>query len=329
MGKVEEKKPEPTGFDKKMKYKKYISYFLTVLIILFLVWNISKNWDSIKETQWQFTASNTTLLLLSISAIYATNILSWHFVTRALGENVKLKDNFELWIISNASRLLPGGIWQYPGRVILLAKKGVSKKNGLVAVLIEALLTLSLGVVTFLLSLFYWQLPLISGAVKIGIFILLLSPLLVLFVTTKIGWNLLLSLVSKIKKGEYELTHVHFNKIWIAPLFFIFFLKFIAIGVSIFILLSIAAPLPLSSIPFVVGAYALSWIIGYLAIFAPGGIGVTELSLAGIMSIKFDFNLALVVAVSFRVILLASEFLLVAIALVSSKVHNHKSYNDD
>src|SRR3989344_3756096 len=117
--------------------KKIFSYILVGGIFVFLFWNIVQNREYISSVNWILKSSDIFLFILFVIFIYVSNILSWHIVTKFLGLELSIFSNAKIWMISNFSRFIPGGIWQYPSRVILLAKKGVDKKSAITAVLIE------------------------------------------------------------------------------------------------------------------------------------------------------------------------------------------------
>jgi len=63
-------------------------------------------------------------------------------------------------------------------------------------------------------------------------------------------------------------------------------------------------PLPLAT---AIGAFALGYILGLLALFAPGGVGVRELVLVGLLAPFLGSGGAVVVSVASRVLLTLME----------------------
>jgi hypothetical protein len=63
------------------------------------------------------------------------------------------------------------------------------------------------------------------------------------------------------------------------------------------------------------GIFAGAYIIGLIAVFVPGGLGVREGILAGLLSAFFPFPVAVAIAFGSRIWITAAELLCVVIAL--------------
>jgi uncharacterized membrane protein YbhN (UPF0104 family) len=60
---------------------------------------------------------------------------------------------------------------------------------------------------------------------------------------------------------------------------------------------------PSHDLPAYVGAFAIAWIVGFVAIYAPGGIGVREAVLVALLRGRLGSADALVLAVTSRLVL--------------------------
>jgi uncharacterized membrane protein YbhN (UPF0104 family) len=63
-----------------------------------------------------------------------------------------------------------------------------------------------------------------------------------------------------------------------------------------------------------VGAYSLSWVVGFLAVFAPAGAGVREAVMIGVLHTQTTTAIAVTVALVSRAITVASDALTAGIA---------------
>ena len=72
------------------------------------------------------------------------------------------------------------------------------------------------------------------------------------------------------------------------------------------------APLPLTT---AIGAFTLGYILGLLALFAPGGVGVRELVLVGLLAPFLGSGGAVAVSVASRVLLTLTEALAALLTL--------------
>lgn len=107
--------------------KKSIAYLVIIGIFIFLGINIIRVWMYIPNVNLRLGLEDIALLILIGGMVYLSNIICWHMLTKSLDMRINLLKNLRIWMLSNFSRLLPGGIWQYPSRVYLLSGEKVTK----------------------------------------------------------------------------------------------------------------------------------------------------------------------------------------------------------
>ncbi len=88
----------------------------------------------------------------------------------------------------------------------------------------------------------------------------------------------------------------------------------IGYGLEFALFASALVPVGMADVPRLVGAQALSYVAGVAAVFAPGGVGVREAALAGLLLPVWPASVGLVVAAASRVWLVATEALVGAAA---------------
>lgn len=304
--------------------KKAFSYIIVFFIFSFLVWNIRNNWETISTLEWDLRNTNTLWLLIFLVLVYSVNVVSWHLVIKALKAKVSLKKNLKIWIFSNIARLLPGGIWQYPSRVYLLSKEKISKTLGTTAVIVEVLFTLGVGAAVVFASLAFWQLPEEYVAYGEALWFFLLVPLLlILLLTNQKILNVAVALIARVKgKKEAVLADIRIPPIWFPVLVTAFLARFLVIGSALFFLARLVLPLDLSLLPIFIGVFSLSWLLGYITLLAPAGLGVTEVSLTALLSLYIPFSLAAVLAIAFRIALVGMEIVFLLVAFLFIKDDN-------
>lgn len=295
--------------------KKVIFSLFVLLIFWFLAKNISGNLGVIRSFNWNFSFQDLLLIFVTFTGIYLTNILSWQVLLKAVGVKLPFIKNLKIWLLSNATRLLPGGIWQYPSKIVMLEKEGVKRNTSLIAVIMETLFTLSFGSVIVFATLPFWGIPEKFSYLNNFLWLFLASPILAVLMLHPKLVKILVSYLAKIRKTKIEFKGVKFSKKDLIVASLLFFLKFLVFGVAFFVLFNIVYPLTPSLFPVLVGTLTLSWIIGFLAVFAPAGLGVTELTLVLLLSPHFPLGVASLMAVVFRVALLLFEGIFLVIAL--------------
>jgi uncharacterized membrane protein YbhN (UPF0104 family) len=93
-------------------------------------------------------------------------------------------------------------------------------------------------------------------------------------------------------------------------------LLWIFIGSSFFVMFSEFQP---SVAPLFIGGYAVSWAVGYIAVFAPGGLGVREAVLAFVFSNIASVEMIAVYAAMNRIIWVIAEVLFGLVGMVQKQ----------
>ncbi len=96
-------------------------------------------------------------------------------------------------------------------------------------------------------------------------------------------------------------------------------LQFALIGTGLWLIARSITEIAPVSIPFFVAAWAAGGTVGFLAFFAPGGIGVREAILLGLLGSVIGTPTAAIVAVGFRILHVLVELVLILFAAVLMK----------
>lgn len=280
-----------------MSLKKILPFVLIIIILIFLFFRVFSEWSEIKVHILNINSINIAIAIFLSVPLYFLNAFTWHLLTKAVGVNLPFKKNLRIWLFSNTARFLPGGFWQYPSRIYLLDKQKVTKVEATASLLLEALSNLVVGaMVVLVIFLFTPNIIKIDKLFWVLIFTISL-PLIIYLVKTKIPKKL------KIFKS------VKISKRTLALLFITIFLQYFFAGLTLFILINSVIPISITLIPILVGIFTASWLLGYIAVFAPSGLGVQEVSMATLLSFYIPFSLAGFLAILFRVVLLLAEAL--------------------
>jgi len=287
---------------------KFFQIAFLVLIGLLIGRIIYENWQEITKYEWSLNLPYlipSFLLLLIHSALLAT---AWQRLVLLTGERLSLRASYKITVLSAFARYLPGGIWDHVGRFALAKKEyGLEGKHVFLSVVLNIVLTVFAGVAIFLLSLLsfsnYPNLRFLSWSlifIPLGL-VILYPPLL------KKTMNFILS---KLGKEQLKLS---FSYPQILKTTFWFFLSWVIIGFSFFLLICAFSVIDLSLLPAIVGIFAISWVIGFLTPIAPNGAGVREASLILLLGTVIPAPLAIVSALSFRLLIIAGDITSAAI----------------
>lgn len=297
--------------------KKIFSALIIFTALGFLLLNIYKNFSEIRFYPWHYSSVNILLLILFLIPIYFSNGLSWHLIVKALGGTVNLKVNLKVWMLSNLSRFIPGGFWQYPTRILMSSNQRISKTIATTAVVVETLFNLLVGSLVVIVTILFFGINIKQEAINfIGAMLLILLFFFYCLSSSKI-LNSLLRILAKLLKKKID--RINLNSKYIPLLCLSFYLQFVLAGASLFFLSRGVIELEFSQLPTFIGIYAASWLLGYITILAPGGLGIQEISIAAFLSNFMPLPLASILAITLRVCLYISEIFTIILVTILNK----------
>lgn len=252
-------------------------------------------------------------IIASVALILIVRLLNTDLVQRSLelvGWKPNFKEAFNLVSISQLGKYIPGGVWQFVARFAAYKDNNLSVKNMGVSFLVENL-WMVLG--SLFVSLFFLG---ISAPVTIldqfGIH-LTSSLLQIISISSLVLFIISLIVIEFVVKTEYHQPKLK-NVI---PQFVSQFLLWVTLGVSFFVLFSKIGSL--NDLFFTIGAFGISFLAGYVAIFAPGGIGIREYVAVVLFSILFSSSEIGIYTIMHRLLYTVVEFLLGGIAYLLSR----------
>jgi uncharacterized membrane protein YbhN (UPF0104 family) len=279
-----------TGASSKLfsYFIRIFKYLLVIAIVYFVGRKIVSNWGEIKDYDWQI---NPFLLLLSILLHQIALLIyskMWCMVIKSFGYNLPLKYGFRISNLANLGRYIPGKIWSALGAIYLLRPFGISKELAVTSWILTTIFILPPAfLLGFLAILSYpqtishlagfniWSFIALAIMICISIFIIFFSK------RTSELFNIFLK---KIKRPAIDFA---FGKKIAVQIFMGYLIGWIVYGIAFYTFLNSIMMDP--GIPLLVGigSFILAYVIGYLTIFSPGGLGVRELVLMAILSAYF------------------------------------------
>lgn len=270
--------------------------------ILFFAWGSRETLVAI------LVQADMPLLALSISFWMAAHLVSPLMAKLLLDHHTKplgYAVAFQVHAQNLPARYLPGGIWHTVGRVADFHRNGFSSRRLALLVFLEnclaASVTLAVGgtVVGFFRGLEGWgtiaYLAAIGGT----------AGLIVTWFVANV-WRV---------GGRKRISFVLYAKCVAAVLLF---WVFAAIAFLSYLCAFPAIPCSSSWLE-TVGVYLMSWGIGFIAIFAPQGLGVFEAVLGGLIASPLSPQAAVVLVGGFRLVMLCAELLIWLISRMWSR----------
>jgi glycosyltransferase 2 family protein len=254
-----------------------------------------------KEHPVDFSAANGWLLALAagitLAAVVAYGSV-WPSILRRMGTSPP-KGSIAIFLQSQLGKYLPGSVWQYAGRVGLARNRGVPVPTTILSLAIEVG---GSAIAAAVLGLFLLPARL---ALPLAIAVLLAVTLAWSSRAVQRLFDLALRLVARVLRfpvPDLQLVRRVLPVVTLVyvPVWIVYGLAFWATGRALF-------AVPVDDIAFFSAAFAIGWLVGMAAVFAPGGIGVREAVLVGLLGPRIGQREAIVVAATSRLLLTAAD----------------------
>lgn len=288
---------ELTPNSKPMKpqtWLKLAGYLVAIVIFFFLFKSLRNNWDQIDWKTLRFNPLYLSASFILAAAGFLVSTYCWKLIMIELGGRVSFQQVFHIMASTVLGKYVPGGVWLTASRLYLAEKSQLPKSLVFLSLTIEQVyvvataLVLAISFLGFEGSLLHLNLP----------FENLLVLLLVVAVLNPYSLNFLLRV--SLKTFRADATGVVFRKRLYVLLILGYGASWLLQGLGFFALVNSFYPLEIIWLKKVLGVYLLSWTIGFLAVFAPGGLGVREGALALVLREFMPFGLALTIGIVSR-----------------------------
>lgn len=217
--------------------------------------------------------------------------------------------------ITLVAKYIPGKVWGLLGRSYLLTCKGASKRDAAELLLADQFLTFYSGILVGTIALaLATSFP--AGIVLLLVGIVSIPAVLKSYVRIvswllQIGRQLFAKLANKLSIGAVSDRSYSLG---LPLLVYLLHWMVISIVLCILFLPSISTDVLTNSL-LILAAIPLGMMAGFLALWAPGGIGVREAVIVAILAINLDLEIATSIAITYRLICVANDLLMGVIAL--------------
>lgn len=296
------------------KWLKITRWIFFLAIGYYVVTALCEEAGALSEYAWSIKPIFLILSFILLMICLCSGGLGWYLILRLLGVKFPFWEAVNIWLTSQLSKYVPGFFWQYLTRVSALKTGGVNAGWGLLSLHLEAIaVVVSATIVTAISGALDTQKvePERWVAMSIVLFLCLIAcHSKVLSVMMNIAFGM-------IKKPKVELSYSYSKMIgiifyhvavwWILSFVFFFLIK---------------AIYPVRNEVFfdITFAFTCSWALGYLAIFAPGGIGVRESALIILLAGTLPEFLGPMLAVLSRLWLITGEIVTFTIVFIPLKI---------
>jgi uncharacterized membrane protein YbhN (UPF0104 family) len=120
-----------------------------VAVIVFLALHIRRTWHNAQDQpiQWSFRWEFITASFIVTWAMYGVLIVGWRSVLEGWRQSLRIVDAARIWTVSNLGTFIPGGVWAIAGMATMAQQRGVSGAAATGSAIVMQLVSLATGVV--------------------------------------------------------------------------------------------------------------------------------------------------------------------------------------
>jgi len=264
------------------------------LLVGIAVRSIVVNWQSLQSQpiEWQLSPILIVSSVLVVFASYAVLIEAWRRVVLSMGEQLAFLVAVRIWFLASLGKYVPGKVWAIAGAAVLAQRAGVDPAVAVAGALVLQVLALASGAAVVALTARDAFQSLGQGAEPIAAAVLLVCLAGVAALTSQ-PW---LDRIARLLPASWPALRA-IPPGMVAAAFTANVVAWLGYGFALLLLARGLLPDLGLSLLQLVGVFTCSYLAGFLALFAPGGLGPREsvflLMLAGDIGLKPAAALAL------------------------------------
>jgi uncharacterized membrane protein YbhN (UPF0104 family) len=247
------------------------------IVVALCVLGVRNEWAKAAPRLEDASAGYFGLALATIAGYYLVFILGWIRILATWDIHVPYRAALQAEMVSMLAKYVPGGVWTPAARVAALARLTGETNTGtvLASILVEAILSAISGVVVFVISLAWVRdvhaplAPLIAFAVVCAA---ILHPRIFRPLAHRLLKPFGVKSLEPMPFGTMVGLLAFYCGTWLIAGFGLYFL-----------VRSVGAFPPISTIAFLGGTSAVGAIVAVVVVFAPSGLGVREASMYGLL----------------------------------------------
>jgi len=228
------------------------------------------------------------------------SLMVWRELLADLGSRLSIPEAFRIMFIGQLGKYVPGSIWPVLAQSELGADRGVPRTRSAVSVLLSYAVMTCSGVVVAMVTLPFAT----AGSIAQYFWILFLIPVAAVLLSPPV-LNRLLRLVLRVSRRPVVQQSVSYRGLARTMVWALAGWSFN--GLMVYVLMRQLAGHPQGSLLVSVGAYSLSWAVGFLAVFAPAGAGVREAVMVAVLGARTTPATALTVALLCRALAVVAD----------------------
>jgi len=291
------------------QFWRWVQAILGVTLIVFIGLNLAEKWSEVAvqpiawRIRWEFIIAS----LLVTWVMYALLVWGWRAILHGWRQYIRAVDAARIWTISSLGKYIPGKVWSIAGMAVMAERAGVSGVAATGSAVIMQLVNLATGAIVALMLTgtvvfdrlmmnYVGQWGSVLAFVGAAIALLACGALTLPSLTRRLGH--LIGKPDSVQPVEPGA---------LAAALFVNFLAWGGYGLAFQLLLLGTIPEVELTWAAATGAFAASYIAGYLAVIVPGGLGVREAVLIALLQGSIGLGPAVALAAASRITLTINE----------------------
>jgi glycosyltransferase 2 family protein len=283
-----------------------LQFGLGALLVAIAIRSVVVNWQSLRAQPIDLRLSPAWLAMsvLVVFASYAGLIEAWRRVVLGMGERLEFLTAARIWFLASLGKYVPGKVWAIAGAAVLAQRAGVDPSVAVAGAIVLQILALASGAAVVALTARDTFQVLGQGAVVMAGAVILLTAGGLVVLTSQPA----LDRLSRLLPASWPRLRA-IPAGMVAGAFLANVLAWVGYGVALLLLSRGLLPGVVLTLPQAVGVFTCSYLAGFLALFAPGGLGPRESVFLLLLSGEIGIKPAAALALASRLLLTATEVL--------------------
>ncbi len=270
---------------------------VTLAVVAFVGRSILRNWAEFRSLHVTLRIAPGWIVgsVLLVFVTYLMQVESWRRILAGWGQRLPFSTAARTWSLANLGRYVPGKVWSVAGMVVLAQRAGVQPGPAAASAFVIQAVSLGSGVAVVAAAT-----PHSAPPIRLA-----LAGLAAVATIAVLVWRPTAQWLGRLVHAADPLEPLHLPAVLAAAGLTV--LSWGTYGAALWMLARGLIPDAALPLPTAIGAFTLGYILGLLALFAPGGVGVRELVLVGLLAPFLGSGGAVAVSVGSRVLLTLTE----------------------
>jgi hypothetical protein len=297
--------------------KNILSVGVACTLIVFLFTKLYQNYDVFIKQEIFLSPFILSISIIPLIMSYFFVPCVWSMILKCLGSSVTYRKAFQIQYLSHLGKYIPGKIWSYVAQSYLASKINIPVKTTLVSnVILMGIMSIS-SIVIFSLSFLTWNM--FDIYIR---FVIVLSCLLIVSMVFMTG--ILEKFINFVLMHVFKTNMLfRYKDLDYQCLFISIFLDWLMFSTGIYFMVNSFYNIDVVQSIIIVGTFSISWVVGYYAFVAPGGLGIQESVQVYLLNFFFPLPISIVIAFASRLWMTFGDVCVSLLAL-GSLIHENR-----